>query len=156
MEILLLGTGGLAATGARATACTLVRADDRALLLDLGTDAGRLVADTSPLAGLSELEIMLAHFHLDHITGPTYLTAMPLATTIWAPGAWRYRADSASLLRPLRVPPVSPTLTSAPGARSASCANVARRSPASRRGRSRSLATGRRRPASASRTPRRS
>jgi ribonuclease BN (tRNA processing enzyme) len=111
MGIVLLGTGGMAPTGERETACTLVRDDRRALLLDCGTGARRLLTDRSLLSGLSEIDVVLTHFHLDHICGLTYLSSLPVAATIWAPGTWLYGADSAELLRPLRVPPISPTDT---------------------------------------------
>ncbi|MGH2849780.1 MAG: MBL fold metallo-hydrolase [Solirubrobacteraceae bacterium] len=106
---MLLGTGGMAPTDDRETACTLVRDDRGALLLDCGTGARRLLTDRSLLDGLTAIDIVLTHFHLDHVCGLTYLASLPVQATIWAPGAWLYGTDSAELLRALRVPPISPT-----------------------------------------------
>jgi ribonuclease BN (tRNA processing enzyme) len=93
----------------RETACTLFRDDRGGLLLDCGTGARRLLTDPSLLDGLAEIDVVLTHFHLDHICGLTYLSALPVQATIWAPGAWLYGTDSVELLRPLLVPPISPT-----------------------------------------------
>jgi ribonuclease BN (tRNA processing enzyme) len=93
----------------RETACSLVRDERRALLLDCGSGARRLLTDRSLLDGLAEVDIVLTHFHLDHVCGLTYLASLPVRATIWAPGAWLYGTDSAELLRALRVPPISPT-----------------------------------------------
>ncbi len=105
----MLGTGGMAPADDRETACTLVRNGRGALLLDCGTGARRLLTDPALLDGVRRLDILLTHFHLDHICGLTYLESLRVDVTIWAPGAWLYGAKSASLVMPVRVPPISPT-----------------------------------------------
>ena len=52
---------------------------------------------------------MLTHFHLDHLCGLPYLEMLPMGASIWAPGAWLYGEESASILDPLRRPPIAPT-----------------------------------------------
>ena len=52
---------------------------------------------------------MLTHFHLDHVCGLPYLASLPVAATLWAPGAWLYDRASAEILAPLRRPPIAPT-----------------------------------------------
>jgi ribonuclease BN (tRNA processing enzyme) len=104
----LLGSGGWIPTPERETACTLVRAGEDALVLDAGTGLQRLVADPALLAGVRRLDVVLTHFHLDHVCGLAYVPALPVRPTVWAPGAWLYATPSAELLGPLLSPPISP------------------------------------------------
>lgn len=91
----------------RETACVLVRCDDRALLLDAGSGARRLVTSPELLAGATRLDVVLTHFHLDHVCGLSYLPALPVPAALWAPGRWLYGRASEELLAPLRQPPIS-------------------------------------------------
>jgi ribonuclease BN (tRNA processing enzyme) len=113
MRVVILGSGGGAPSGARETACTLVLDDDHALLLDIGTGARRLLTAPDHLAGVSHLDVVLTHFHLDHVCGLPYLPMLPVSATIWAPGRWLYERDSADVLAPLRTTPIAPTDVSA-------------------------------------------
>jgi ribonuclease BN (tRNA processing enzyme) len=94
MQLTILGSGGGMPSGIRETACTLVREGERALLLDSGTGARRLVTDPAHLEGVEHLDVVLTHFHLDHVCGLPYLPMLP---------------DSAAILEPLRRPPIAPT-----------------------------------------------
>ena len=109
MQLTILGSGGGMPSGIRETACTLVREGERALLLDSGTGARRLVTDPAHLEGVEHLDVVLTHFHLDHVCGLPYLPMLPVSGSIWAPGAWLYGTDSAAILEPLRRPPIAPT-----------------------------------------------
>ena len=109
LQITILGSGGGVPSGTRETACILVRHDERALLLDLGTGARRLVTNPGYLDGVGHLDVVLTHFHLDHVWGVPYLGMLPVTATIWAPGAWMYGRSSAAILEPLRRPPIAPT-----------------------------------------------
>jgi ribonuclease BN (tRNA processing enzyme) len=104
----LLGSGGFVPTERRATACLLVRRAEAALLLDAGTGLSRLVSDPDPLAGAETLDIVLTHFHHDHVAGLAYTPALSILPTIWAPGRWLYDRDSATILGPMRSAPLSP------------------------------------------------
>src|SRR5262245_44173502 len=104
-RIALLGTGGWMPSDVRETACTLVRHGDRALVLDAGSGLRRLVPGSPLLEGAASLDIVLTHFHLDHVCGLAYLPALPLTARIWAPGRWLYGSASHELLGPLRRPP---------------------------------------------------
>src|SRR5947209_2048825 len=98
MEIRILGSGGGMPSGTRETACVLVRKEERALLLDMGTGARRLVTDPSNLEGVEYLDVVLSHFHLDHVCGLGYLGMLAVPAAIWAPGEWLYRTGSAEIL----------------------------------------------------------
>jgi ribonuclease BN (tRNA processing enzyme) len=112
----LLGSGGWIPTERRATACTLVRDGERGLAVDAGTGIGRLVTQPALLAGVTSLDVVLTHFHLDHVCGLAYVPALPVRPTIWAPGAWLYGEPSDALLGPLRRSPLSPSDASDLGA----------------------------------------
>ena len=109
VRIEILGSGGGAPSAARETACILLQEGERALLLDIGTGARRLVTNPGLLSGISSLEIVLTHFHLDHVCGLPYLPMLEIDATIWAPGAWLYGLSSAGILEPLRRPPIAPS-----------------------------------------------
>ena len=73
-------------TDDRETACALVRHGDRALAIDAGTGLRRLVTDPGLRDGLTRLDIVLTHFHLDHVVGLSYLPGFRLPVELWAGG----------------------------------------------------------------------
>jgi ribonuclease BN (tRNA processing enzyme) len=77
-------------------------------VLDIGTGARRFLADHRLLEGVDELHVVLTHFHFDHVCGLPYLDMLPMGSAVWAPGAWLYDTDSATILEPLRQPPIAP------------------------------------------------
>jgi ribonuclease BN (tRNA processing enzyme) len=107
VHIVILGSGGWIPAERRETACVLVRRGESALVLDAGTGARRLVGDPAHLEGVKRLDVVLTHFHLDHVCGLSYLPALPLRAQVWAPGRWLYGSASEELLGPLRRPPLS-------------------------------------------------
>jgi ribonuclease BN (tRNA processing enzyme) len=109
VRLTILGCGGGTPSAARETSCILVRGGNRALLLDMGSGARRLLTDSSLLEGVRELHVVLTHFHFDHISGLPYLPWLSVGATIWAPGKWLYDRDSSDILEPLRRPPVAPS-----------------------------------------------
>ena len=74
----------------------------------MGSGARRLLADRSLIAGVEGLDVVLTHFHFDHVCGLPYLAWLGAPATIWAPGKWLYAKDSAEILAPLRRPPIAP------------------------------------------------
>lgn len=114
MRAWVLGTAGWMPTAGRATTSVLVRDGDRALVLDAGTGASRLVWEQELLDGVARLDVLLTHFHLDHVCGLLYLPATGLPVRIHAPGAWLYGTPSADLLGPLLRAPVSPFTSADP------------------------------------------
>lgn len=108
MELHLLGSGGWFPTTRRATCCALLRAGDRGLLLDAGTGIARLVEQPGLLDGIASLDLVLTHFHLDHVVGLAALPALPdaLRPTVWAPGELLGTGPSLALLERLLARPL--------------------------------------------------
>jgi ribonuclease BN (tRNA processing enzyme) len=68
------------------------------LLIDAGTGVQRLVEDPELLEGVGSVDIVLTHFHLDHVAGLSYLPALPARPTIWGPGQTLVGAPTAEIL----------------------------------------------------------
>jgi ribonuclease BN (tRNA processing enzyme) len=96
----VLGGGGWFPAQGRQTACALLRNGDSAIMIDAGTGVGRLVEEPGPLQGIDRLDILLTHFHLDHIGGLAYMPALGLCeqTTVWGPGKLLYDSTTKVLL----------------------------------------------------------
>jgi ribonuclease BN (tRNA processing enzyme) len=109
-SLIILGGGGWFPANGRHTACALLRDDDAAILIDARTGAGRLIENPWLLDGIERLDILLTHFHLDHIAGLAYLPALGLTTetTLWGPGALLYGTPTRELLAPLSHEPFHP------------------------------------------------
>lgn len=114
MRAWILGTAGWMPTAERQTTCVLVREGERALLLDAGTGGARLVSEPRRLDGVARLDVLLTHFHLDHVCGLLYLPGTGLPVRVHAPGSWLYGTPSAQLLDPLLRAPISPFGPDAP------------------------------------------
>ena len=104
----ILGSGGGAPSALRETSCVFVRDGDRALVLDAGSGVRRLLADPTLLDGVTRMDVVLTHFHFDHVCGLPFLQWLEPDPTIWAPGSWLYERPSADILAALRRPPISP------------------------------------------------
>jgi ribonuclease BN (tRNA processing enzyme) len=107
-EVLLLGSGGWIPTTRRATCSALIRRDGHALLIDAGTGISRLVENNKHLDGVRSTDVVLTHFHLDHIIGLSYLPALPLPEPprVHGPGEQLYGAPTRDILRRLVGPPL--------------------------------------------------
>lgn len=94
----------------RATCSALVRAGDRALLLDAGSGLTHLCQHPQLLDGVNTVDILLTHFHLDHISGLASLPGLPVPAeqvTVHGPGRALYGTATRDILRPLLSPPLS-------------------------------------------------
>jgi ribonuclease BN (tRNA processing enzyme) len=101
----LLGSGGWMPTDARETCCFFVRRGNRALVVDAGTGFRRLVTEPQLLEGVQRLDIVLTHFHLDHIVGLSYLPGIDVPVEVWAPGLAVARTPALELVHRLLDPP---------------------------------------------------
>jgi ribonuclease BN (tRNA processing enzyme) len=114
MRAWLLGSGGWFPTDERETTSVFVRLGHHGLLIDAGTGTRRLLTEPEFVDGLGSLDIVLTHFHLDHICGLLYLPglftvgALKDSPRVWAPGQWLYGHPSAEILDRVLRPPVSP------------------------------------------------
>jgi ribonuclease BN (tRNA processing enzyme) len=108
VRVEILGSSGFAPSASRETACALARDGELALLLDAGTGARRLLTDANRLAGVERLDVLLTHFHLDHVCGLPYLSTLGVDVALWGPGVWLYGRPTAEILAPLLQPPISP------------------------------------------------
>ncbi len=100
MDCVLLGSGGWLPTSRRETCCALFRDGAKALLVDAGTGISRLLEHPELIAGVERLEIVLTHFHLDHVIGLSYLPALPLPAppALWGPGRRLYDTPTEAVL----------------------------------------------------------
>ena len=107
----ILGAGGWIPTGTHATCSALLRDGPDAVLIDAGTGIERLVSDRSLLDGVERLELVLTHFHLDHVVGLGYFPGLRGAggfpPRIWGPAAAISDRSSEEVLRRLCGPPFS-------------------------------------------------
>jgi ribonuclease BN (tRNA processing enzyme) len=108
VQITLLGSGGWIPTAERETCCALLRSERHGLLIDAGTGLRRLVERPALLAGLERLDIVLTHFHLDHVAGLSYLPALGLRPAVWGGGRRIADHSTAELLERLLGRPLFP------------------------------------------------
>jgi ribonuclease BN (tRNA processing enzyme) len=109
----ILGSGGFVPTGRRETSSVLLRGGDGHVLIDAGTGLRRLITDRDALLGAERggrLDILLTHFHIDHVCGLAYLTELSdLDIVIHGPGAALYDTPTAVVLaRMFFSPPLMP------------------------------------------------
>jgi ribonuclease BN (tRNA processing enzyme) len=109
----ILGSGGFIPTGTRETSCLLLLPErtDLAVVVDAGTGLRRLITDPSLLAGRRRLEVLLTHFHIDHVCGLAYLTELASSLdeiVVRGPGSELYDMPTADALSRLFAPPIMP------------------------------------------------
>ncbi|HEX6200352.1 MAG TPA: MBL fold metallo-hydrolase [Thermoanaerobaculia bacterium] len=113
MRLVPLGTNGYYPSHGRQTMSYLVLPDGGgALLLDAGTGVARLgeAPIQALLQGAEILDLLLTHYHLDHVVGLSILPAVldSLPVRIHAPGKPMVDADPAEALCRLIHPPLFP------------------------------------------------
>jgi ribonuclease BN (tRNA processing enzyme) len=111
MEGWLLGTGGGTSIPRRSTACAFLREHDYGLLIDAGTGVARLRENRQFLEGVERLDVILTHFHLDHVIGLPYLSALdlPKPPMIYGTGELLYGRTTREILMPLLSRPLLST-----------------------------------------------
>ncbi|MEO7793196.1 MAG: MBL fold metallo-hydrolase [Thermoanaerobaculia bacterium] len=95
MRLAALGTAGYMPAGGRQTMAFLLATETEALMLDAGTGVARLLEPeiAKLLPAGRRLDVLLTHYHLDHVVGLSYLLGLA--------------AD-----RPVRIHAPAPPLTS--------------------------------------------
>ena len=105
----ILGAGGWIPTGTHQTCSALLREGDEAVLIDAGTGVERLVRDRSLLEGIERLELVLTHFHHDHVGGLAYLPGLRgaggIPPRIWGPAQALFGTSTDDVLRTIYAPP---------------------------------------------------
>jgi len=101
MKITVLGSGGWIPTQKRETCSYMVEVDNNLIILDAGTGISRLKSYQDILKTYKTINIILSHYHLDHIIGLSFL---PLWSSnhninIWAPGKRYYKQSSKKILK---------------------------------------------------------
>ncbi|MCS6954362.1 MAG: MBL fold metallo-hydrolase [Bryobacterales bacterium] len=93
-RIVPLGTNGYFPSHGRHTMSFLVLGPEQALLLDAGTGVSRLLEPQIQelLRPYSMLNVVVSHYHLDHVVGLAYLPA------VWARGGLRIYAPAPPLV----------------------------------------------------------
>jgi ribonuclease BN (tRNA processing enzyme) len=87
-----------------------MRHAESAIMIDAGTGVARLMERPELLVGVQRLDIVLTHFHLDHIAGLAYLPSLDICeqTTVWGPGSLLYGTSTAELLDRVSQEPFHP------------------------------------------------
>ena len=67
LSVVFYGTGGSVPTARRATACVLIRAGGKRILIDCGEGAQRQMISSTGLVQVDD--ILITHFHADHYLG---------------------------------------------------------------------------------------
>ena len=106
----ILGGGGWLPAHGRHTACALLRRGAVAIMIDAGTGVARGVERPELFADLEHLDLVLTHFHLDHLVGLAYLPALGMSdrVTIWGPGRLLYGTPTSELLGQVSREPFHP------------------------------------------------
>jgi ribonuclease BN (tRNA processing enzyme) len=107
----ILGSGGFVPTGTRETSSLLLLPEggDAAVVVDAGTGIRRLITDRGLLQGRRRLEVLLTHFHIDHVCGLAYLTELgDVDIHVHGPGAALYDTPTIDVLARLFSVPIMP------------------------------------------------
>ena len=102
-----IGSGGWIPTQLRATCGAFLREGSHGLLIDAGTGISRLLEAPHLIEVLDRLDLVLTHFHLDHVVGLGFIPALglPAPPTIQGPGQALYDTKTATILSRLLAHP---------------------------------------------------
>jgi ribonuclease BN (tRNA processing enzyme) len=108
VEVILLGSGGWIPTSRRETCSALVRSGADALLIDAGTGVQRLIEEPDLLGGAERVDVLLTHFHLDHVVGLSYLPSLPVSEppVVWGSGELLWGTTTSAILDRLLTQPL--------------------------------------------------
>lgn len=112
MRLVPLGVNGYIPSHGRQTMAFLLLTGEAAILLDAGTGVARLLEEEvqALLEGFGRLDVVLTHYHLDHVVGLSYLPGVwpTKPVRIHAPGPPLVDTDPAEALCRLIHPPLFP------------------------------------------------
>jgi len=111
MRWIPLGTNGFFPSYGRQTMSFLLHDAQRALVLDAGSGLGRLVEPEvrRAIADRDRLDILLTHYHLDHVVGLAFLPGLwDRAVRIFGPRRPLVDAEPRAVLERLVAPPLFP------------------------------------------------
>ncbi len=112
MRLVALGTAGWIPTAQRETTCLALKADDALIVFDAGTGLRRFLAPAGRalLDGVAEVDLVLTHYHLDHVCGLAYVPAVFAGRrlTVHAPATSVTGVDPGWALSQLIRPPYNP------------------------------------------------
>lgn len=100
-ELIVLGSGGWIPTPKRETCCYLYRTNQTLVFLDTGTGMSNLFKYAHLLKDYNEINIVLSHYHLDHIIGLSFLLnwiKKEQKIIIWGPGNPYYKDGSKKIV----------------------------------------------------------
>ena len=109
IEVTPLGVGGYIPTPLRNTSCYLVRSGEQAVIFDLGTGFGALAVEPGLrlLHGVTKLDIVFSHYHLDHFIGLTWLPKIwPRDATLHMPISPSVEVGPHEAIQRLSTPPL--------------------------------------------------
>jgi ribonuclease BN (tRNA processing enzyme) len=112
MRLVPLGVNGYIPSYGRQSMAFLVLTEEAAILLDAGTGVARLLEEPirELLEGYRSLDVVLSHYHLDHVVGLSFLPGVWPArpVRIHAPDRPLVDTDAAEALCRLIHPPLFP------------------------------------------------
>lgn len=100
-DLIVLGSGGWIPTQRRQTCCYLYRTKETILFIDAGSGIANLERYPDILTNYDKINVVLSHYHLDHIIGLSYLLNFineKQTLNIWGPGAAYYKRSCAEIL----------------------------------------------------------
>ena len=113
MHGVVLGSGGWFPTSRRQTCSALLRRGSDVLVIDAGTGLQRILERPDLVEGVENVDIVLTHFHLDHVVGLSLVPALPVSRppVVWGPGDLLVGTPTRSILerllgRPLFAAPL--------------------------------------------------
>lgn len=111
MKIWPLGVGGWMPAYHRQTTSFLIEYKARLILVDAGTGTVNLSGYETILSKYDTIDLILTHYHLDHVAGlfylPKYLKSHKL--TIWGPGKPYYEKSCSEVLTDFLMQPIVTT-----------------------------------------------
>lgn len=109
-NITIAGSAGWIPSNNRNTCCAYLQKNKHMLVIDAGTGLSFLVDQQHEFEHVETIDIVLTHFHLDHISGLAYLAALnnPQRIVVHAPGQALYNTASQNIIGALNAQPYHP------------------------------------------------